>query len=156
MRRCCRMGYYTRFHFNSRLSRDMPKYVRKLLEQMVYRHHPEPEPDPLPDHPLFKTRYWRHMFRMSSSSFHLAKAHRNLEHSVGQWHLHVDCDLKNVDEIQHFLDWIEPHVDAFHGDLLGYYRGEDDPLVLVYWFDDDGNGDPIGHPHLAYKHVELD
>ena len=45
------------------------------------------------------------------------------------------CDLKNYEnEIEDFLAWIKPHLDASEGEYLGHTRYEEDPLptFLIY------------------------
>lgn len=127
------MGMYTEFHFNSRLKKDMPVEVRNMLKYMVsdgddcfYE---------LPDHPLFSTPRWAYMLRMGSYYFD-AETHStvNYDDILGQCVLCIRCNLKNYDgEIQKFIDWIDPYLDKYEGEFLGFYRYEEtEEPTLIY------------------------
>lgn len=124
------MGMYTELHYNVELRKDVPAEVIATLNYMLDKDSPEAKCD----HPLFMTRRWPVMLRMDSYSFN-ADTHSTLrfDEIAGQYILCIRCNLKNYDnEIEKFVDWINPYVDAFAGDFLGFSRYEEfeDPEII--------------------------
>jgi hypothetical protein len=122
------MGMYTELHYNVELRKDVPPEVIAALQYMLCSNVPEAKCD----HPLFQTDRWQVMLRMSSAYFP-ARTHSELFEEYGQWHLGVRCNLKNyTGEIEKFIDWLDPYVDAFEGDFLGFSRYEEseDPTII--------------------------
>lgn len=126
------MGMYTQFHYGVRLKKDVPESVINTLRYMVrdieedYENH---------DHPLFATGNWEFMFIMDSYYFDYKTTNLIMYDEYGDWYFNVTCNFKNYDEeIEKFLDWIHPYVDAYDGDFLGYYRYEEDelPTLILY------------------------
>ncbi|ASU78505.1 hypothetical protein CDG81_09685 [Actinopolyspora erythraea] len=80
---------------------------------------------------LFETPRWRNMLWMNSAYFP-ADTHTVLDETI-MWlpSLSVTSNLKNYDnEIDEFVNWIMPFVDAIAGDFLGYSlyeKGRDSP-----------------------------
>ncbi len=129
------MGMYTELHFNVELERDAPDSVRAILEHMVRTTDEDVEAPDLPDHLLFKTERWDFMLHCDSYYFP-ADTHSTFRRDeIGDaWYLCVRTNLKNYGgEIEKFLDWVLPYVDA-DNECLGYYRYEAD-----------------AHPTLIYK-----
>lgn len=125
------MGMYTELHFNAELRRDVPQDVLDVLALMVRDAETEPA---LPDHPLFKTDQWCVLFTMDSYYF-AADTHSTLRFDdiAQRWFLNVRSNLKNYGgEIEQFIDWIDPYVDAYPGNFLGFYRYEEseDPTLI--------------------------
>lgn len=128
------MGMYTELHFNAELVRKPPQQVLDVLGYMTGA--VETKPPTLPDHALFGTERWEGMLLCSSYYFPLSTASSiDWDDIANSHYLRVRCNLKNYGgEIEKFLDWVMPYVNA--GDeCLGYYRHEEDP-----------------HPTLIYKH----
>jgi hypothetical protein len=124
------MGMYTEIHFNAELRRDLPKQVLDTLAFMVGE--VETEPVELPKHRLFDQPRWSLMLACDSSYFPMQPA-TSLVLEAGQWNLSVRSNFKNYNgEIDAFLDWIRPYLDA--GDeCLGFYRYEEsDHPTLIY------------------------
>jgi hypothetical protein len=122
------MGMYTELHYNVELRSDVPAEVLAALRYMLDSDQPEARCD----HPLFETDRWSVMLRMSSAYFP-SRTHSELFNEYDRWHLGVRCNLKNYDgEIEKFIDWMDPYVDAFEGDFLGFHRYEesDDPVLI--------------------------
>jgi len=127
------MGMYTELHFNAKLREDTPESVITVLKYMLDFKPGDPQP-PLPDHPLFKTDRWLVMLSMDSYYF-AADTHSTLRKDEinDDWYLCIRCNLKNYgSEIEKFIDWIDPYVDAFEGDFLGFSRYEEseDPTLI--------------------------
>jgi hypothetical protein len=125
------MGMYTELHYNVELKKSVPDEVIKTLQYMLDPLEAE-QPRPLPGHTLFSTQRWDVMLRMSSAYFP-ARTHSELFEQFDQWHLGVRCNLKNYnEEIEKFVDWLDPYVDAFKGDFLGFSRYEEseDPEII--------------------------
>lgn len=119
------MGMYTEFVFAAKLKRDVPKQVIDTLRWMVDSDEP---PKELPDHPLFsygmRTEY---MLRCDSYYFN-GKSGVSFEFDdiSNAYYLTVRTNLKNYgDEIEEFIDWINPYLDTYGGDFLGYYLYEE-------------------------------
>lgn len=87
----------------------------------------EDAPDPLPEHPLFRTERWDVMLHMDSYYFDYKTTHLLKFDDVGvAWSFNVTCNVKNYDgEIEAFVDWIMPYCDKYAGDFLGYSRYEE-------------------------------
>ena len=120
------MGMYTELHYNAELIKDCPAQVIDALRWMLESAHDD-EPPKLPDHPLFKMGRACFMLRCDSYYF-AADTHSTLRFDdIGkQYVLCIRCNLKNYEgEIQAFCDWIDPYVDAFEGDFLGFSRYEE-------------------------------
>ncbi len=122
------MGMYTELHYNVELRKDVPDPVIAMLEHMLDLD----KPCPSINHPLFQTARWPIMLRMSSAYFP-ARTHSELFKEYDQWHLGVRCNLKNYEsEIEKFCEWLDPYIDAFEGDFLGFSRYEEsqDPVII--------------------------
>jgi hypothetical protein len=123
------MGMYTELHYNVELRKAVPAKVIEVLKYMLDNDEPC---EGKPNHPLFVTDRWPVMLRMSSAYFP-ARTHSELFEEYGQWHLGVRCNLKNYcGEIEKFIDWLDPYVEAFEGDFLGFHRYEEseEPVVI--------------------------
>lgn len=126
------MGMYTELHYNARLRQDTPEKVLQTLRHML--DDDAPPPDPLPYHPLFATRRWEWMLRCDSYYFAAQTASTLRYDDIAQTHfLCIRCNLKNYDsEISHFVNWINPWVNANDGDFLGFSRYEEseNPCII--------------------------
>lgn len=122
------MGMYTELYLRSGLKGDTPKEVIDLLLAMLSGNPPDTTP--------FGGGRCPWMLR-SASHYHFPFAKSSMDYIeyLGRWYLFVRCDLKNYEgEIEAFLKWIAPHLDAFEGEYVGHTRYEEDPLPthLVY------------------------
>lgn len=125
------MGMYTEIHYNAELKKDTPDEVIRLLKYMV-DDGLEERPQTM-NHPLFNCSRWGIMLRCDSYYFS-ADTHSTLRFDdiSNSYFLCIRSSLKNYsDEIQQFINWIEPYVDEYKGDLLGYYRYEENPMPTL-------------------------
>ena len=126
------MGMYTELHFNVELKEDTPEEIMEVLRYMVCDGVP---PSTIPQHELFETSRWAFMLRCGSFYF-AAETHSTLRYDdiSKSYYLCVRCNLKNYDEeIQKFIDFIDPFVVGTNGDFLGFYRYEEsNEPTLIY------------------------
>jgi len=134
------MGIYTEFHFNVELINDIPSDVLKILEYMISRDNDKydnVDKLQLPDHPFF-TNSKRWVWMLHSDSYYFsADTHSTLRQDDSPYnitrYLCIRCNLKNYcNEIENFVDWINPYVKADKGDFLGFSRYEEseDPEII--------------------------
>jgi hypothetical protein len=125
------MGMYTELFISTRI-KDDPNII-SVLRNMLGMDESEPAPK-LPNHPLFLTDRWHSMLVCSSHYFVPASMHRFEYNTIGKyWVLISRSDFKNYDnEINLFIDWIRPYLDVYTGEMIGYYRYEEDkePTIL--------------------------
>lgn len=126
------MGMYTEFHFNVELRKDTPEEVLCVLRYMVGGD-ANLATSP-PSHALFETERWVSML-MSDSYYFPADTCSTLRSDdiAGTHYLCIRCNLKDYGgEIKAFVSWIDPYVEAFDGDFLGFSRYEEseDPTVI--------------------------
>lgn len=121
------MGMYTEFHFNVELKKDTPLEVLRILRFMTGQESFSSEELSLPDHYLFTLDRWKYMLRTDSYYFPAQTFSKlYLDKSFNTYYLNIRCNLKNYNqEIQHFIDWIKPYLQADEGDFLGFYRYEE-------------------------------
>jgi len=126
------MGMYTEIHFNSELKENLDKNVIDILQYML--NHSEDKP-PLPDHEFFKCSRWDMLF-MCDSYYFDADTHSTLRFDdiSNAYYLCIRSNLKNYDdEIEKFIDWIQPYLEKFKDDFLGFYRYEEsEQPTLIY------------------------
>lgn len=130
------MGMYTEFHFNVELISNVSSEVLEILKFMISN---EEKKDSsllnLPNHVLFNTNRWKWMLLCDSYYFN-ADTHSTLrKENLGKdyYYLCIKCNLKNYDnEIDKFVDWIDPYVNKELGDFLGFSRYEEseDPKII--------------------------
>jgi hypothetical protein len=125
------MGMYTEIVVNTMLE-NLSEEATAVLDYMAGN---DVEPETLPARPLFSTGRWAILFSCSSYYF-VPESHCTFRYDdIAKAHLlMVRADLKNYDqEIQKFFDWIDPYVEGFGGEFIGYYRHENDrEPTLVY------------------------
>jgi hypothetical protein len=127
------MGMYTELVLSTQI-KDDPAVV-EIIKFMGGDGQVTPNPTfELPDHPFFKADRWKHMLRSASYYFTPMTAFRFERDDIAKsWSLIVRCDLKNYDdEIEKFIDWLSPHLDDHHGQMIGYSRYEEsrEPTIL--------------------------
>ena len=121
------MGMFTELYLRSDLKEDTPKEVIDLLRAMV---------DGTAETTPFGDGHCPWMLR-SCSHYHFPFFYSRMEYVdyLDRWYLFVRCDLKNYEqEIEAFLAWVKPYINANDGEYLGHTRYEEDPLPthLIY------------------------
>lgn len=128
------MGIYTELYLCCSLKEDAPKSVIDAIEWMLAGEHNTPEP--YIEHQLFQKANAQFMLRTGSYSFVSGATHFfKKSRTSSQYTLIVRCDLKNYEEeIEDFIDWLTPYIDAKDGDHLGHKRYEEDglPTLLLH------------------------
>ena len=126
------MGMYTVLVMNCRIK--APKDVIDILEYMTLQSDGDTSALNLPDHPLFKTARWDWMMHGQSCYFdELTDSKLLYDETFGEYYLSVAFNIKNYnDEIQKFLDWIEPYMRTTG--FIGYTRYEEceDPALIYH------------------------
>jgi len=128
------MGMYTEFHFNAILRKDIPQKIINLLKDMIY-HDREYEEINIPLHPLFtNSQRWYGMLTCDSYYFAADTVSTlRFDDIAEQYFLCIRCNLKNYsNEIENFVDWIDPYLSHDSGDFLGFSRYEEseDPEII--------------------------
>lgn len=127
------MGMYTELYLCCNIKKDLP---REALEVLRYLFDRGPEPKLLPSHPYFVTERWSHIGNSSSYFFVPRFVQDFKQNSIEDGYcLITRCDLKNYKrEIEHFLEWLHPYIDAAPEAHLGHIRYEEDskPTLLHY------------------------
>lgn len=127
------MGMYTELHFNVELKEDTPAEVIELLGKMV-KGEVSPHLNKLPSHPLFAAARWQWMLRSDSYYFNAdTNSTLRFDKIPNAYYLCIRCNVKNYDnEIEKFVDWIKPYVNAYEGDFLGFsrYKETEEPTLI--------------------------
>lgn len=119
------MGMYTELLIKVDIFRDLPENVKFILNFLF---NPESENDiwdknmnirsdiDIPDHKFFKSERWTQIGRCNSF-YHIPACCNHYE----EGYLFSRSDLKNYDnEIEYFLDWINPYIDLPEGRFIGW------------------------------------
>lgn len=134
------MGMYTKVNLIIKIKKDVPLNVKQIIESMFECCDLEDmvaRGIELPNHKFFKDerRVW---FPMSSGSYYFTGTtnsnlyYRDVDDKMV---LHIDTDFKNYDdEIELFLDWIRPYIDASEYSFLGYSLFESDANPTLYFY----------------------
>lgn len=129
------MGMYTDFCFDVTIKSDVPDHVIAVLYKMRDFDHNEALDKILHDHQFFKCDRWVQIGHCCSGYFPAEPRFIFEKKSFNNdYVLNLRCNLKNYgSEIEHFIDWIKPHVDAGPGEFLGFYRYEESAHpTLIY------------------------
>ena len=116
---------YTEMRVNCRLKKEATKQIVEVLQYLADGNTMNPPPFTLPAHPLFDCRRWRFLMRMSSAYFDDDPSAAVVMWE-GQWRVLSVANIKNYDgEIEKFIDWLRPYVDANPGEVWVEYRYEE-------------------------------
>ena len=129
------MGMYTELVMATKV-----KNVPEVIEVLKYMTDPGVPVMPiLPDHPLFRTSRWTSLFQCCSYYFVPTTVAKLEFDEIGNyWCLITRADLKNYSgEIELFIDWIRPHLDAHGDEMIGYSRYEETREPTIYYGQDD-------------------
>ena len=127
------MGMYTELVISTRIV-DVPEVIN-ILKLMTARdlNIEFSAIKELPSHPLFVSDRWRFML-MSSSYYFTPAVSTLLEYDyIGRnWSFINRSDFKNYgNEINLFLDWLDPYIDAHDGEMVGYSRYEESVVPTI-------------------------
>ena len=130
------MGMYTALSLGVQFRRDTPADVIDTIEYMVTgrRERAADEYSSRALHPFFSTDRWPALLRCDSYYFDWQTDY-HFGPDQGRYYLTGVSNLKNYsNEINLFLDWIEPHLDT-HG-YLGWKMYEEDVApTLLFRYD---------------------
>lgn len=118
---------FTEFHFNVGLVQDVPNNILDILRFMISEDREKDESLlELPSHPLFDTTKWKWMLLCDSRYFSAETISTLYKANLGKdYYLCIRCNLKNYDnEIEKFVDWVNPYIDAKPNAFLGFSRYE--------------------------------
>lgn len=123
------MGMYTEIFVSVRLHK-MPEDVFSVLQFLV---NGGETPKELPKHEFFDASRWQHVLAMSSYYFIPRSVTEFFVDDIAKCGFLVSLsNLKNYDsEIEKFFDWLMPFIDAQEGEMVGYYRYEEELLPTV-------------------------
>lgn len=130
------MGMYTEIFFRATLKRDIPEEVLNPLRVMVGEI--EAEGLNLPAHELFRCSRWDMLGRGGSYYFPEPTESLLAQEDIRKaWCLRLHANIKNYGgEIEAFFDWIDPYVDAYRGEFIGYSLYEENepetPPTIYY------------------------
>lgn len=120
------MGMYTELVIKADVKSDLPVEIEKVLQHMF---NGEEKPIELPNHPFFQCHRWP-MLGSCSSYYHIPWS----DSMYHEGYLFSRSDLKNYsDEIELFVDWIKPYLDAPVGFCIGWkwYEEWDKPELII-------------------------
>lgn len=120
------MGTYTELVLKCGIKEDRPEIVHEVLS-FLFKNDGQSPPE-LPDHPFFKTRGWEAIGR-SGSYYHIPAPANFYD---GRY-LFSRSDFKNYeDEIEKFLDWINPYLSNYPGKCIGWIfcEGTHEPFFI--------------------------
>lgn len=128
------MGSYTAIHFDGKLKRDIPDHVMETLIYMLdaratletpISEVPFPRNKDGTSSPLSQCARWNCLFTMSSAYFR-EKTNSYMQQVGEEKYLHVVANLKNYnEEIEKFMKWILPFIEAKPGDWIGFELTDD-------------------------------
>lgn len=127
------MGMYTELNLRCELKEDVPEDVMKVLRFLYDRS--TDEPANLPDHPFFTDHSWDRIGIGGSYSFPETRSCILYDQFTQATYISSVSNLKNYNfEIQKFLHWVQPYIDAYAGDCIGWvWRKEySSPSLLHY------------------------
>jgi len=125
---------YTELNCAFQLGKETPQKIVDILLFMVRV--TGVEPVNLPSHTLFSTDRWDSML-ITGSVYFKGDTHSTvrLDEDDEQYHVTIRTNFKNYQgEVEKFLEWITPYIDALDGDFIGYSRYEETevPTLLYY------------------------
>ena len=139
------MGMYTELNLGLALIEDIPDEVVDVLRYML---NDQTElVTELPSHPLFEfeTCRWSYMLQCDSYYFDARTDSSMVFDDIDKkYHLNVRSNLKNYDnEIEEFLNFLEPYIDTFG--FIGYMRYEEDEDPTLIYHTEQG---------IEYKYID--
>lgn len=118
------MGEYSELLFRARLKHTIDEETLNTIRYLLNL-----EDVPInydwPKHKFFKTTRFRHAL-IGSSAYHITCRSELQEHIIEvtkykYYDLFINSSLNNYDEeFETFINWIEPYISGYKGDLLGW------------------------------------
>ncbi|HAZ2983855.1 TPA: hypothetical protein J0587_004682 [Salmonella enterica subsp. enterica serovar Kentucky] len=127
------MGMYTELVLKCQIKEDAPADVKSVIAYMFCG---EDAPKKLPDHPFFGLTRWNSIGSCSSFYHHpeVVNSCPKFDYTDSQY-IFSRSDIKNYDgEIESFIDWLKPYVDAPEGQCIGwswYEEGQQPTLIII-------------------------
>lgn len=130
------MGMYTELSMRCGLKKDVPQYVIETLKYMLdYTLYPELKEGPEETREIITGRQTR-MLQLASYSFHpYSKSSLDYNPIVETYYFSTMFSIKNYEkEIEKFVEWLTPFIDADDGTFLGYklYEEGNEPQLLIH------------------------
>ncbi len=119
------MGMYTELYVSFKVKKEAPKEVTNVL---LYLFGEGEEPQIKPKHDFFDCPRWSMIGKCCSFYFIPFSTHNiKLQNVNNSYYVTSRSDLKNYDgEIEAFIDWVKPYIDAEDGEHIGHYRYEEE------------------------------
>ncbi len=129
------MGMYTEIYISCQFNSNLPDDVENALLLMFGGNGELPYDLKIPIHPLFTKPRWGMIGHCSSYYFIPRPISVLFKDGIdNRYYVTSRSDLKNYDgEIEAFWDWVMPYICASEGEMVGYYRYEEnDQPTIVY------------------------
>ncbi len=127
------MVMYTELSIRCRIKEDAPDFVIETLRVMSSKDSERVLPEETKHfgdsriiHMLHSCSYYLHPVTMQSFVY---------DGIANQWMFAALCNLKNYEsEIETFIEWLTPYIDAYEGEFLGHrlYEEDDHPILLYH------------------------
>ena len=124
---------YTEFHFRAHLKEDgsADALVQWLKDEKPW------DRTPFNAHEFFQCDRWSNLFCSGGAVYQQSMPYRfTMKGVAGSFYneLFIHSSFKHYGhEIELFLDWIDPFVDAYPGDFLGYSLYEESETPTLYF-----------------------
>lgn len=122
------MGMYTELVLKCQIKANAPEDVMDVIRYMFAGGE---RPEKLPEHVFFSLPHWD-MIGDRNGFYHHHDVF-NIYH-IGNQCIFSHSYIKNYSgEIQEFLDWIKPYIDAMEGQCIGWtwYEEELQPTLII-------------------------
>lgn len=127
------MGMYTELVLKCRIKGSAPKEVMDVIQYMFAG---ADKPARLPEHEFFTLPRWDSIGNCCSFYHHpsVVNSCPKFDYSEEQY-IFSRSDIKNYSgEIQAFLDWVKPYIDAMEGQCIGWTWCEEElqPTLIIF------------------------
>lgn len=124
------MGMYTELVLKCQIKEDAPQEVKDVVNYLFRN---QRKPERLPDHAFFSCDRWDFIGK-SCSYYHHPGVVNDVNDEFGDISIFSRSDIKNYDgEIESFIDWLKPYIDAPEGQCIGWswYEEEQQPTLII-------------------------
>lgn len=124
---------YTELVLKCQIKANAPEDVMDVIRYMFAGGE---RPEKLPEHEFFTLPRWNFIGNCCSFYHHpsVVNSCPKFDYSEGQY-IFSRSDIKNYSgEIQAFLDWVKPYIDAMKGQCIGWtwYEEELQPTLIIF------------------------